>query len=109
MKEKKTTTSMSKHKIGDRVGAIECADNDSVTMFGYGTYAGEAVPAEAAGWIAEGLREMGIPNPKIQLDSGKVVYGCECWWGSEESVRASIGGRRVIEVDIDEVRRGVKC
>lgn len=44
-------------------------------------------------------------NPKIVLDSGKVVWGCECWWGPEEKMRAEIAGRRVVDVDIDEARR----
>lgn len=52
------------------------------------------------------IEELSFPrtNPKLLLDSGKVVWGFECWWGSEEKIRDSIGSRRVVDVDIDEVR-----
>ena len=43
-------------------------------------------------------------NPKIRLDSGKVVWGCECWWGPEEVVKKTLEGYIVVEVDVDEVR-----
>jgi hypothetical protein len=41
----------------------------------------------------------GIPNPTIKLDTGKTVYGCECWWGSESKVKEMIGDRIVLLVD----------
>ena len=92
-------------KIGERVGAIHTASNDEVRLFGYGVYAGREVPGEeAAGWLADMVREMDHDNPKIVLDSGKVVWGCECWFGPEVEVQAMIGARRVVEVDIDAVR-----
>jgi hypothetical protein len=94
-------------QIGDRVGAILSSRDGRVEFLGYGTYAGEHVPEEAVGILAEGAREHGIKNPKIELDSGKVVYGCECWWGSEAGVRRNLEmmvDTEVVEVDIDEVR-----
>lgn len=90
--------------IGDRVGAILSADDKAVRFCGFGVYVGDEIPKEAAGWIADVARDMGHANPKIQLDSGKVVYGCECWWGSEEEVRRQLAGREIIHVDIDEER-----
>lgn len=33
-------------------------------------------------------------NPKIILDDGEVVWGCECWWGPEAGY-ASFRGTRV--------------
>jgi hypothetical protein len=92
-------------KVGDRVGAVYTGDKETLQIFGFGVYEGDFTPKEAAGWIAETAREIGTKNPRIKLDSGKVVYGCECWWGSEEAVKAQVAKYpKVIEVDIDEVR-----
>lgn len=91
-------------EIGQRVGAMQSADKDEVRMYGFGIFVGNESPVEAAGMMAKIIREQGRTNPKILLDSGKVVYGCECWWGPEASVRAKIGDRRIVDVDIDEAR-----
>lgn len=82
--------------VGTRVGAIQKSDKEAVYLYGFGVYAGREVPPENRGFR--------IPNPKIELDNGKVVFGCECYWGPEEGVKKMIDGRRVVEVDINEVR-----
>jgi hypothetical protein len=93
-------------KINTRVGAILGAGKDTVEFLGYGVYVGDFVPTEAAGDMGKMLAEAEIPNPKIVLDSGKIVYGCECWWGSEEAVQKKLAGyKTVTEVDIDEIRK----
>jgi hypothetical protein len=90
---------------GIRVGAVMHADNDGVKFFGWGTYQGHEVPGpEVAGFMGHALRENKIPNPKILLDNGKVVWGCECWWGPEAEITKMIGGRKVEEVDIEALR-----
>lgn len=81
---------------GTRVGAILSADKETVRLLGYGTYIGNEIPPEGP------LHKIGIPNPKIQLDNGDVVWGYQCWWGDEEEVKCSIGGRQVIEVKISD-------
>ena len=92
-------------KIGDRVGVILGSNKDgSVDFFGFGFYEGDFVPTEAVGQLAEIMREADHVNPRIRLDSGSVVYGCECWWGSEEKVKKMLDGQRVNVVSIDEVR-----
>jgi hypothetical protein len=91
-------------KIGDRVGAVQSAKGGVVKLFGFGVYEGDFVPTEAVGFIADAAREAGITNPRIKLDSGKVVYGCECWWGSEAAVQKRFAGQKIVEVDIDAVR-----
>jgi hypothetical protein len=91
-------------KIGTRVGAISHGDGETIYIFGFGTYEGEEIPTSAAGWMAEALCEYGQTNPKIVLDNGKVVWGCECWWSSEEEVRKQLADRTVVEVDVDESR-----
>lgn len=74
-----------------------------VQLFGFGQYVGDEVPPEE-------IKFMGVhisnPNPKIVLDNGKVVWGCECWWGSEDKIKRMIGTKQVIPVDIDEARKG---
>jgi len=93
------------YKVGDRVGAILGSSKEKgIEFLGYGTYEGEHVPKEAVGWMADALRDCNIPNPKIKLDSGQVVYGCECWWGDEEVVRRRLEGQLVREVDIAKMR-----
>jgi len=83
--------------IGDRVGAVLSGDEKSVKFIGFGKYVGEAVPNEAVGFMADALKENEMTNPKIELDNGEVVYGCECWWGSEESVKEMLEGMEVID------------
>jgi ABC-type proline/glycine betaine transport system substrate-binding protein len=80
-----------------------------VKFLGYGTYVGDELPTTAAGWLAPALVEEGVTNPKLELDSGKVVWGCECWWGAESGVKAKIeayreAGWEIVESDIDAIR-----
>lgn len=72
-----------------RVGAVRNADKNTVYLYGYGVYEGDEIHPE-----------LGFPNPKIQLDNGSVVWGCECWWGSEEKVKQMIGERNVEFVEV---------
>jgi len=93
------------NKVGDRVGAILGRTEEGETKFlGYGVYEGEGVPIEAVGPIAEALVETKSTNPMIRLDSGSVVYGCECWWGPEDEVKRNLENIKVKKVDIDDVR-----
>jgi hypothetical protein len=95
--------------MGKRVGAILSANEDTVKFLGWGEYIGEEIPSEeVGGFMGQVMRQMGKPNPCILLDNGKKVYGCECWWGPEERIKKEIGDRKIIEVDIDEVRREEK-
>ena len=95
---------------GDRVGAVSHGKDGILYIFGYGTYEGDFVPDESAvGWAAEAAREVGVTNPKIRLDSGKTVWGCECWWGSEKAIQARCGqAKGVVVVDIDETRERIR-
>jgi hypothetical protein len=92
-------------EVGDRVGAISHTGDGVVYLFGYGIYLGDHVPenGDVRLWGVS-LNEIGNDNPKIQLDDGNIVWGCECWWGPEEDVRKSIGDRRVEMVDIVAAR-----
>ncbi len=70
------------HKAGDRVGALLNAHDGVVEFLGYGVYEGDfPLPKEAAGF------NFGQENPRIKLDNGDIVYGCECWWGTEKEFK----------------------
>lgn len=122
-------------QIGDRVGALSHSDSDTQTIyvFGYGKYIGRRLPAEAPNVIGQAICmaakealehgkklcdesgadfsivEKGVidhyGNPCIELDNGKLVYGCECWWTSEAVVKDQVSRfPNVVELDIDVAR-----
>lgn len=100
---------MSNHKTpGSRVGAISHSDDNAVYLFGFGTYEGDFVPVGAGGAFGKAMQDAEAPNPKIVLDSGKVVWGCECWWAPEEKVKKLIEGKAVVDVDIEAVRASLQ-
>lgn len=85
--------------IGDRVGAICGIDKEGkLEVFGYGVYQGSST--------TDGPLGEALPNPKILLDSGEVVYGSECWWGPEDKVKAKIEGYQpnVVQITVKEYR-----
>lgn len=79
---------------GDRVGAIQKADSKTVHFYGYGVYDGE-FPHSIFG------DDFMMDNPRITLNRGGIVWGCECWWGPEEKIKKTIGDREVIFVDVE--------
>lgn len=97
--------------VGARVGAILKADEEAVHLLGYGVYDGRfEAPTGPFGMSWEeydkAQRDHGIEprrptNPRITLDDGHVVWGQQCWWGPEDQVKAAIGDRKVIIVDLD--------
>ncbi len=87
-------------KVGDRVIAILSSDDSTVRSFGEGVYAGDFPLPDYAGGF-----NFGQVNPRIDLDSGKTVWGCECWWGKVETVKQRIGSRHIDLVDPDVVRK----
>lgn len=92
---------------GTRVYALVGNKEHGVEVLGEGTYVGDEVPVEAVGWMAEALVEEQMANPKIALDNGGVVYGCECWWGSLEKTRARLEGQVLVLITVDEMRARV--
>jgi hypothetical protein len=96
-----------------RVGCILYIDEEEKTVFflGYGDFIGYEIPDENAGGLAEICRVRGQANPKMVLDNGKTVWGCECWWAEEDETRAQLrdakrDGFKIEIVDIDEFRKG---
>jgi hypothetical protein len=96
-------------KVGDRIGAILGTTDDKVVRYlGVGTYQGEHIPPEDVGGF-----NMGFPNPKLVLDNGDVVWGCECWWGSESGIKSKLeqyraAGYTITTVAIAEAREEAK-
>ncbi len=93
---------------GDRVGAFVSVVDGVALFLGYGTYVGNDIPpfsgltSQAA--ALEGLR---ASNPKIVLDDGEVVWGCQCWWGSEADVKAELlTMTKVVPVTIADIKEG---
>ena len=92
-------------KVGTRVGAILEVNECDVKFLGFGQYVGDFIPEEAVGFLATFFKETHKPCPRIKLDSGKTVYGCECWWEEEERVKKILSSYdRVENVDIDKIR-----
>lgn len=87
-----------KIQVGDRIGAIQKADEKTVWSFGFGTYQGEAIPPDDVPGPFLRLGLYGIDNPRLVMDDGTVVWGCESWWGSEKKIQEMIAGREVVMV-----------
>lgn len=89
-------------KKGERVIALADVTGNVVRFFGAGKYSGDHVPPANAGGL-----NFGIPNPKIDLDDGKTVWGCESWWGPEIDVlkRFPKDKFKWEQVDIEEARK----
>ena len=82
---------------GTRVVAIQSVKNGVVKSFGEGVYEGDHIlPKEIFG--------VEFPNPKITLDTGKVVWGFQCWWGEIDAMRKRFPETYTWElVDLTEV------
>ena len=104
-------------EVGERVGAILGSNHEEKTIefLGYGTYVGDEFPYSAVGLTAEAAKEVGestgqqFKNPKIELDDGTVVWGCECWWGGADGMREALNkwvkqGYTIQHVNMEEVR-----
>jgi len=102
---------MGKAKVGDRVIAIVGAEEgtETVKIFGSGVRIEDEVPVKGVYMMGIDMNEIGHPNPTILLDTGKKVYGCECWWGSEEVAKKRLEGWETVVVDPDDYRAEAKA
>ncbi len=93
------------YKIGDRIGAIFGAKGDTIEIFGYGEFKGDTVPPKDSLGFGSMLHEANVENPKILLDSGETLWGCECWWGREDKIKEKIASyKNVITISVQEAR-----
>lgn len=88
--------------VGDRAGAVISIKGGVAESLGFGVFSGQKIPDPKRPGQAGMLGRVGIPNPCITLDNGDVVYGCECWWGAEDAIKAKLNGLKVEEVRIGE-------
>lgn len=91
-------------KVGDRIGAMRSADGKTAHIFGYGVYAGDEIPPAGVFMMGIEMRELNCPNPKLVLDNGDVVFGCECWWGPEKAMKRRCEGMQVVMASIKDYR-----
>lgn len=81
-----------------RVTAIESIEDGVCRSYGEGEYIGDKEPNSGL------MKDTGIKYPCIKLDSGKYVWGYQCWWCEttefNEEYKDSI--KKTIIVDIDE-------
>ena len=61
-----------------RVTAIRSLKGGILETYGSGILMERQVPDISP------FKEVGLKNPCIKLDTGKYVWGYECWWGEEE-------------------------
>ena len=97
------------HPIGTRVGAFASVKGGTVLLFGYGTYLGDEIPPDEGDPSLTGvLHAAGIANPKIRLDHGEIIWGCECWWNTEDFVKEMIQteGLTIVELSVADFRAG---
>lgn len=88
-------------KVGGRVGAFLSATDKEVQFLGYGVLEGEfIVPKE----IHEILHAACHANPRIKLDNGDIVWGCECYWGPEARVADYVAKLEIKTVSIKDHR-----
>jgi len=108
-KVKAKQTKPKQPKVGDRVGAISHEDNDNVFFYGYGFYRGVETPPRDVKFMGQSIT---TPNPKIELENGKVVWGCECWWGTEKQINTHLAKmsktKTIILVDVEQNRKDVE-
>jgi hypothetical protein len=84
---------------GTRVGAILSKSETSLEFFGWGTYRGKAIPPVE-------LWPQGTRQDRIELDSGKILWGFEAWWGPVERIKPIVErAERVTLVELEDVRR----
>jgi len=76
-----------------------------VVKFGEGVYAGDEVPPDDVIGPFGQANAFGSKNPKIELDNGKVAWGCECWWAPVEYLKKRFATFEWQDADIEAYRR----
>lgn len=122
------------YAIGQRVFVVAYATEDTIFVFGHGTFEGRFLPPDIAvegperfktAYRAARLTTPDMPeeisddmanamllmlegNPRIKLENGKTIWGYECWWGTDEEFKNDIEGVKIVEIDIDDARAEVR-
>ncbi len=79
-------------KPGERAGAVMSimSDTKTIRLAGYGEYKGDEIPPKGIIFMGQDLHELNYTNPRIDLDNGHAIWGCQCWWGSETAIKDKI-------------------
>lgn len=85
-----------------RVFAVQSQNDKVCNFFGDGELIEKKIPD------IEPFNKMKIYNPCIKLDSGKYVWGFQCWWGEIEEKEGFIKDREVVIVEPDNIQP-LKC
>ncbi len=99
----------SKPSIGSYVGAVRELNSHTTYLYGFGTYegnfqVGEDDGPQPKGKAAEIVQEKGALIPRIRLDNGQVIWGCECIWGPDQEIKARMKNTTVVRCNISEDR-----
>ena len=70
-----------------KVTAIESIKDGVMRSYGDGELIEDQIPDTSP------FNEAGIHNPCILLESGKYVWGFQCWWGEADAFKAKYGDR----------------
>jgi hypothetical protein len=77
-----------------RVLALESSNGKTIRVYGEGTLLGSKTPD------AEPFKSLNLKNPCILLDSGKYVWGYQCWWGELEKMKDTYKDYKVEKVEV---------
>ena len=95
-------------EIGTRIVAMKSGDDEHIYVFGHGVYEGIFPPPP---YLMTSIGPVMANNPRIKLDNGEVVWGAECWWGSEDGWEDNLkdwAPRTVVEVSVEDYRNNEK-
>lgn len=79
---------------GTRIGAILSSSEKKLKILGYGVFEGEEIPPADSKGMGKLLHEQQIPNPKMRLDNGIIIWGFQCWWGTEVQIKEQVEAAR---------------
>jgi hypothetical protein len=91
-------------RIGDRLGVLYCLTDHAAYVLGGGVYLGREVPPPDIRCCGRIPYSSGLPMPKIQLDQGGIVWGCEAYWAHETVLLSHIGNRPQILIRLEDLR-----
>ena len=92
-------------KPGMRVGVFHSMTEKTLALLGYGVYEGEEIPPDDILSTEGPPAIVGMPIPKLRLDDGTVVWGCEVWWNDEANVKAMEEGRQIVKPKLASIRK----
>lgn len=88
-------------QVGERVGVyigVTAENPNAIKGCGYGVYDGDL----SGGPLGD------FPNPRITLDNGEVIWGCQCWWGDEARIKERLEGYQKEGYTLEWVTAGTK-